>query len=408
MISKTEKTAMLTCFMALLSAVALGQADVSGPLESRMFELTYANATEVAANINRNMGWQIVTNGCRHVGEIAVPFAVENAVMVTAPSNILESCAKMIKRIDRKPKQLYVEARFVELNNNAMFTLGLDWESLSELGVNGSAGYGISRQKIPDNISEYEQSYNTRTSGASERYKFSKGGTSDNSFFSGTLSTDQMRLVLRAFEGSADVKTFSNPKVIVTSGKEAIVDMTTKRPNVTVSAKRVLNGANNTLDVDAKMTEIPGRDDLMFAQLGRVAQRVAARDDEWTHKRGNRADDKLDIRKREGRSRRRSGRISDVRVSYNRHSAHSDRIYAEGRPDGCHRRSFKDDRKGHRRRHPVPEGHSVDWRQAVRRKGQDQGTARNHSVRYGRTFRPRKRCSRRGVAEERRSWARLH
>ena len=53
--------------------------------------------------------------------------------------------------------------------------------------------------------------------------------------------------------------------MIVTSGKEAIVDMTKKRPNVVLSAKRVLNGSNNTLDVDARMMEIPGKDELMFA-----------------------------------------------------------------------------------------------------------------------------------------------
>jgi len=79
------------------------------------------------------------------------------------------------------------------------------------------------------------------------------------------LSIDQMKIVLAAFQGCEDVKTFSNPKVIVTSGKEAIVDMTRKRPNVVASAKRVLNGSNNTLDVDTRMMEIPGSDNLMFA-----------------------------------------------------------------------------------------------------------------------------------------------
>jgi len=34
---------------------------------------------------------------------------------------------------------------------------------------------------------------------------------------------------------------------------------------VVLSAKRVLNGSNNTLDVDARMMEIPGKDELMFA-----------------------------------------------------------------------------------------------------------------------------------------------
>ena len=265
MISKTEKPVMLTCFMALVSAVSLCQADTASPLESRMFELTYANALEVAENFNRNLRWLVMTNDAHRVGDIAVPFSEMNSVMVTAPSNILASCAKMVERIDRKPKQLYVEARFVELGNSAMYSLGIDWSALADLGVNGAAGVSISKQKIPDGISEYTQSYSTRSSGASETYKFSKGGTADNSYFNGTLTIDQMRMVLRAFEGSADVKTFSNPKVIVTSGKEAVVDMTKKRPNVTVSAKRVLNGNNNTLDIDAKMVEIPGRDQLMFA-----------------------------------------------------------------------------------------------------------------------------------------------
>ena len=95
----------------------------------------------------------------------------------------------------------------------------------------------------------------------------------------GMLSVEQMRIVLAAFQGCEDVKTFSNPKVIVTSGKEAIVDMTKKFPNVVSSAKRVLNGNNNTLDVDTRMMEIPGRDNLMFAQgTGRPHERRRGRD----------------------------------------------------------------------------------------------------------------------------------
>ena len=80
-------------------------------IDSRMFELTYADAKEVADNFNRTWRGQAPTNGNWGVGEIAVPFAEVNSVMVTAPDAILETCARMIKSIDRKPKQLYVEAR---------------------------------------------------------------------------------------------------------------------------------------------------------------------------------------------------------------------------------------------------------------------------------------------------------
>jgi general secretion pathway protein D len=256
------RAAAASLFAFAIAASALAD----GGVESRMFDLRYADAAEVAANLNRTWrGGSVLTNGNWSVGEIAVPFAEANSVMVTASGEILDSCAKMVERIDRKPRQVYIEARFVELSNTAMFNLGLDWSAFSDFGVYGGVGGSISKQRIPDNITKYSQDYKTRSSGASESYEFSRGGMADNSYFYGTLSTDQMRLVLMAFQGSEDFKTFSNPKVIVTSGKEAVVDMTTKRPNVTLSAKRVLNGSNNTLDVDSRMTEIPGRDNLMFA-----------------------------------------------------------------------------------------------------------------------------------------------
>ena len=258
----TRRLAVASLFAAALAASALAY----GGVESRMFELRYADATEVAANFNRTWrGGSVLTNCNWSVGDIAVPFAEANSVMVTAPVEILDVCAKMVERIDRKPRQVYIEARFVELANTAMYNLGLNWSSLSDFGIYGNIGGAISKQRIPDNITKYSQQYKARSSGAAESYEFSKGGIADNSYFYGTLSSDQMRLVLMAFQGSQDFKTFSNPKVIVTSGKEAIVDMTTKRPNVTLSAKRVLNGSNNTLDVDSRMAEIPGRDNLMFA-----------------------------------------------------------------------------------------------------------------------------------------------
>ncbi len=237
-----------------------------GHAESRMFELTYANALEVAANFNRTWRCIASTNENCVIGDMAVPFIEANSVMVTAPKRILDSCAKMIARIDRKPRQLYVEARFVELNNTALYSFGMDWQTLRELGVSADFSTGLSRQRIPSNISNYKQATASGSRGTSEEYSFTKGGTADSSYYHGTLSVDQMRLVLSAFQASEDAKTFSNPKVIVTSGKEAVVDMTTKRPNVTVSAKRVLNGSNNTLDVDARLTEIPGHDHLMFAR----------------------------------------------------------------------------------------------------------------------------------------------
>ena len=256
----------MSCAVASAAVLSAFAVCAQERVESRMFELTYASAEEVAENFNRTWRGQAATNGCSVAGDMAVPFKEANSVMVTATTSVLDDCAAMIAKVDRKPRQVYVEARFVELNNNAGYTLGIDWSSLKGFGTEASFEAGLLQQRIPENISKYTQAMTAGSrGGVSQSYEFTKGGLADGNYFQGTLSMDQMRLVLRAFQGSQDVKTFSNPKVIVTSGKEAIVDMTKKRPNVVASAKRVLNGNNNTLDVDTRMMEIPGKDRLMFA-----------------------------------------------------------------------------------------------------------------------------------------------
>jgi type II secretory pathway component GspD/PulD (secretin) len=76
-----------------------------------------------------------------------------------------------------------------------------------------------------------------------------------------------MYLIMRALEASEDARVFSNPKIIVSSGKKAKVDMTEKYPNVTISAKRTSNGGgSDSLDLSMNMAAIPGEDKFMFAK----------------------------------------------------------------------------------------------------------------------------------------------
>ena len=70
------------------------------------------------------------------------------AVMVTAPTSVLDECARMVAKIDRKPRQVYVEARFVELKNSAAYELGIDWSGIGQLGVTASGGAGLTVQVL--------------------------------------------------------------------------------------------------------------------------------------------------------------------------------------------------------------------------------------------------------------------
>ena len=83
--------------------------------------------------------------------------------------------------------------------------------------------------------------------------------------FSGQLSIDDFRLAMSAFEQLSDAKVFSNPKIIVSNGKEAKVDMTTKYPNVIIDSNYTGQNSQN-LSISTKLDTIPGEDKFMFAK----------------------------------------------------------------------------------------------------------------------------------------------
>ena len=202
--------------------------------EARTFVLKYAKATEVADSLNRL---------CKQLGvkEAAVAFPESHTVAVAATPKTLDACAKIVAEVDRKPKQVYVEARFLDLMAADLQNLGIHWGVLKELTVGGSAG-----ATYTGNLDN-------------------QGSYSDGTTFTGTLSAKNLQLILAALRINNDNRMFANPRVVVASGKTATVDITTKRPNVTITAKRTVDGNNNSMDINAKLQAIPGKDKLMFA-----------------------------------------------------------------------------------------------------------------------------------------------
>lgn len=230
-------------------------------ITSRVFRLNNVSADEVANRLNTM--WTGDFGVTWKVSKIAQAFTESNCVVVTAPAMILDACAEIISNIDVEVPQVYIEARFIELSNNASHKLGIDWQMLD--GMKGSLALdaGWNERKI-EGVSAYNSadgSY-TLTSDAADA-----GSKSANlSYVNGTIGMSELSLILRALESSEDARTFSNPKIIVSSGKKATVDMTTKYPNVTISAKRTTSGSSDSLDLSMNMAAIPGEDKFMFAK----------------------------------------------------------------------------------------------------------------------------------------------
>jgi len=321
------------------------------PVLTRTFTLNHASADEMAALFNANYATKDPTGKVVH--KLASAFPGANVVVVTATEKVITDCEAIIKSVDKAVAQIYIEARFLELSNQAMRKLGLNWQALEswkltakEMHVGWERNHGTAAvyptdktdswytpknmQKTGENSNEsttYQQQnigdgksaldYTTvdkdgkSTSTYYTPQKYVKTGSTSSSTstftdmasgksaldyttqnylmpgtigkaaaagldaadmawqnaygFSGQLSADEFSLAMSAFESLGEGKMFSNPKIIVSNGKEATVDMTTKEPNVSVTANYTGTSSQN-MSISTELEVIPGEDKLMFAK----------------------------------------------------------------------------------------------------------------------------------------------
>lgn len=234
-------------------------------ISTRTFRLAHASAEDVAAKLNAT--WSGDFGVTWKINRMAIAFPESNSVMVTAPALILDACEQVIAAVDVEPKQVYIEARFVELSNDVFRDIGIDWSMLDGMKGSVSLGGGIQKNRLGKGVQDYTRTMKDGTATYTLSGSTMNGGADgDIAYFNGTLDFSQMYVILSALEGSEDARIFSNPKIIVSSGKKATVDMTTKYPNVKIAAKRTTTSGSDSLDLDMQMADIPGEDKMMFAK----------------------------------------------------------------------------------------------------------------------------------------------
>ena len=286
------------------------------PVVTRSFELKHASARELSELFNKTYGKKDVKGAV--ILPVATCFEGANVVVVTATEKTIADCESIIKAVDKAVAQIYIEARFLELSSEAMHKLGMQWNQLESWGVTAKglvAGYEVNSGKAANYgtlVSQRTASTSLSDTITSTKSANATGGgssstsasTSDNNTststknnnatdvgivptsigeaagagrsaasmawrnaagFSGQLSADDFRLALSAFESFGEGRIFSNPKIIVSNGREAKVDMTTKEPNVTVDANYTGTSSQN-LSISTKLEVIPGEDKQMFAK----------------------------------------------------------------------------------------------------------------------------------------------
>ena len=269
------------------------------PILTRSFLLNHASAEELAKLFNDSYG--VKSSDGKLTRGVATAFQGANTVVVTANERTLADCEKIVNAVDKAVPQIYIEARFIELSNQSMHKLGMQWNQLESWGASVkdvSAGMAYSNGRLNRFYQGKESHYYTPKqmqnigTDANPNYQDMADGRSrkdydilnylagdkaetmnygdtsqlrdlawrNNRVFSGQLSADDFYLAMSAFEKLEDARIFSNPKIIVSNGKEALVDMTTKYPNITISSQH--DTQSGYVKSDAKLEVIPGEDNL--------------------------------------------------------------------------------------------------------------------------------------------------
>lgn len=168
------------------------------PVTTTVIAVQYARADDIINSIkplvNADSGGKIVSDSRK------------NLLIVTERPSRIQSIRNLVDEIDKATDQVMIETKFVEVFDEDVENIGVNWASLDSYSV--SAG-------------PWNRVY-SRESG-------SLGGTVTNPINAGTTSridtavfnADQFRLVLSALETLNDTKLVTNPTVVVMNKREA-------------------------------------------------------------------------------------------------------------------------------------------------------------------------------------------
>lgn len=245
-------------------------ADAPEPQVVETFFLKYATVAEVDKVVKPMLA----------VGSTSVMFPSRNALIVRATAKAQQDIKEILLKIDHPRKQVFIEAKFVELNDTAIKNLGVNWQMLQGVQL-AATGLGIvyadtrMRSDIDSRYAEAGQRLvNTHTydtegemrpyvdpytqEAGTGTYEFENYVTegifrgrnmADGMDFTSpprktiasfesseartaTLSMSDFKLVLSALKELDGVDIVSNPKIIVANEQMATIHIGQREPNI--------------------------------------------------------------------------------------------------------------------------------------------------------------------------------
>lgn len=123
-----------------------------------------------------------------------------NAVIISAPPNIMDSLARVIAELDVQPQQVLVEAIIAQVDESQMKKLGITWGSINNSDNNSS-----------------DSSTDTSTGGGILQPGFNLGV--------GFIQSGDLQVILTALSGTNTTDILSTPSVVVLDNQKATIEV---------------------------------------------------------------------------------------------------------------------------------------------------------------------------------------
>jgi len=247
------------------------------PVSTEIFVINYAKASEIqpalASLIDATAGGKIVID------------ARTNSLVITERPSRMKRIRPVIDQLDRPTDQVMIESKFVEISNNDVKNIGVNWSSLSgytltatpgaqglynytntygsglsngnnsssnstgSSGTNGSTSLSNGSNSSSSVSSTNGVISNTSTTGTNSSLNNSTGSTlattlntansvvqgvtgtgSSSNMLAAVFSADQFKLVLSALQQLNDSKIISNPTVVTLNNTEAQINVGQQYP----------------------------------------------------------------------------------------------------------------------------------------------------------------------------------
>lgn len=214
------------------------------PTETKLFKLQYADLDTVRDEISSMLS--------KDVGTIYTDRRTRSIIINDLP-HVIAKISSIIEAFDARQKQVFIEAKIVQVSLIDEFKLGINWDHVVQgLDPRFSLQTAVKTVSAPAAanvpIGETVSSIVGATTGGAMSYKTIVGGGS-------------LEMILVAISKMGDTKVLSNPHVAVVSDEEATVKVVTDQPYAEASLEsgttNVVGETITFIEVGVKLSVTP-------------------------------------------------------------------------------------------------------------------------------------------------------